>query len=131
MKRKTAQWVRKAEADLLLVKLAGAKKVELRDLICFHCQQAIEKYLKAVLQELGWAVPYTHDLTGLIDLLIPTDRTWHRLRRGTPQLTRYAVEYRYSGMKATPRQARAAFTKALAFRVHTRQRLGLRTRRRK
>jgi HEPN domain-containing protein len=30
--------------------------------VCFHCQQAVEKYLKAFLKELGVAVPRIHDL---------------------------------------------------------------------
>jgi HEPN domain-containing protein len=30
--------------------------------VCFHCQHAAEKYLKALLQEGGLVVPRTHDL---------------------------------------------------------------------
>jgi tetratricopeptide (TPR) repeat protein len=43
----------------------------LRDLACFPCQQAAEKYLKALLQELGAVVPKTHDLEELLDLVLP------------------------------------------------------------
>ena len=31
----------------------GQSKPPLNDLICFHCQQSAEKYLKALLQERG------------------------------------------------------------------------------
>jgi len=33
--------------------------------IGFHCQQAVEKYLKAVLVASGLPAPFTHDLTRL------------------------------------------------------------------
>jgi hypothetical protein len=84
-----------------------------------------------MLQEFGLPIPYTHDITGLIDLLIPTDKTWRSLRRGTKSLVRDAVDYRYPGLKTTPRQARAAFQKAVRFREQIRQRLGLPRRRTK
>jgi HEPN domain-containing protein len=128
MKKLTAQWLLKAEDDAVTARRLLKGKRRFSDQICFHCQQAIEKYLKAVLQELGLPVPHTHDITGLLDLLIPADNTWRPFRRGTAQLSRYVVEYRYPGMKATARQASSAFAKVLVFRAHTRQRLGLSTR---
>ncbi|MEX2140385.1 MAG: HEPN domain-containing protein [Pirellulales bacterium] len=36
------------------------------DEICFHCQQAIEKYLKSLLAEFGLPIQKTHDLTILL-----------------------------------------------------------------
>jgi HEPN domain-containing protein len=39
---------------------------------CFHCQQAAEKYLKALLVERSRPVPRTHILADLVDLLLPT-----------------------------------------------------------
>ena len=53
MKRQTAKWVHKAERDWEVAhKLAGEGPPP-RDIVCFHCQQAAEKYLKALLQESG------------------------------------------------------------------------------
>jgi HEPN domain-containing protein len=49
--------------------------------VCFHCQQAAEKYLKALLQEKGAAVLKTHDLEDILDLLRPYDHTLTPLRR--------------------------------------------------
>jgi hypothetical protein len=42
-----SEWVTKAEHDLGMAKLAIDHKPEYIDLICFHCQQAAEKYLKS------------------------------------------------------------------------------------
>ena len=50
----TEQWVRKAEADFdVVLLLRRSRKPSRFDAIRFHCQQCAEKYLKAVLQELG------------------------------------------------------------------------------
>ena len=70
----------------------------------------------------------THDITLLLDRLIPMDKTLRSLRRGTRTLTRYAVEYRYPGLKSTGPQLTRAFQKATCIREETRKRLGLRTR---
>src|SRR4051794_1796752 len=101
MKRATAQWVRKAEEDWDGVGVLATRTSPLRDLACFHCQQAAEKYLKGPLKEKGVAVPRTHDLEELLDLLLPHDSTLEPLRRHLISLNRYAVEYRYPGLRAT------------------------------
>ena len=53
MKKATRDWVRKAEADYRgALRLASADE-PFHDLVAFHCQQSAEKYLKAMLEELG------------------------------------------------------------------------------
>src|SRR4051812_5724045 len=108
MKRETARWVRKAEADYEGAKeLAGSARPK-HDLICFHCQQCVEKYFKALLVENARSFPKTHNLDDLLSLLLPLDITLRKLRRTVVPLTRYAVEYRYPGENATKRKALAA-----------------------
>jgi HEPN domain-containing protein len=126
MKRHTAQWVLKAEEDMEAARSLAAQAKPPRDAVCFHCQQAAEKYLKALLQELGLAVPRTHDLEDLLDLLLPRDATLKPLRRGLAVLTRYAVEYRYPGVRARTREMQSALRMAERVRVELRIRLGLR-----
>src|SRR5438034_1160307 len=101
MKRQTAPWVRKAEEDWAAASALAARRPPLRDTACFHCQQASEKYLKALLKEKGAAVPKTHNLKELLELLLPHDPTLAPLRRGLASLGRYAVAYRYPGQRAT------------------------------
>jgi HEPN domain-containing protein len=125
MKKLTAEWIKKAEADFVVARNLLNDRPIYSDQVCFHCQQAIEKFLKASLHEAALAIPRTHDITGLIDLLVPADHTWRSYRRGTRTLTRYAVDYRYPGLKPTTRQARAAFQKATLFRDAVRLRLEL------
>jgi HEPN domain-containing protein len=100
-------------------------KPPLNDLTCFHCQQASEKYLKGLLQELAKPVPRTHDLEDLLELLLPHDHTLEALRRLLVALTPFAVDYRYPGESATRREARTALRSAERVRRELRLRLRL------
>jgi HEPN domain-containing protein len=80
-----------------------------------------------MLQELGAVMPKTHDLEDLLDLLLPHDATLRPLRRGMNSLTRYAVEYRYPGERATARRMEAALRRAEHVRKELRGRLRLST----
>ena len=106
MKKLTAEWVRKAEADLARRKSAKSR-IPLHDQVCFHCQQSAEKYLKALLDEAGTTVPRTHQLLDLLSLISITHAGLRSLHRGLDFLTRFAVETRYPGDRATKRQADA------------------------
>lgn len=66
MKRLTREWVRKAEVDHRAALKLGRGKDRLHDATCFHCQQSAEKYLKALLEELGQTVPKTHNLVAIL-----------------------------------------------------------------
>jgi HEPN domain-containing protein len=125
MNKLTREWVAKAEADLAVVKRIGKAKPPLHDAACFHCQQAAEKYLKALLQELGLAVPHTHDLAALLELLLPHDTSLKSLRRALLSLGRYAVDYRYPGKRASSRQAEAAARHTRLTRKVIRKQLGI------
>ena len=129
MRRLTAEWVRKAEADKQVAEMLVKSKNRLNDAICFHCQQLTEKYLKALIQELGLAVPRIHDLEELLDRLLPHDATLRPLRRGLNRMTEYAVDYRYPGLRATTRQVQSALRIANRVRQAIRKRLGLDKRR--
>ena len=61
------EWVVKAEADLLTAShtLKLAKQCP-TDTVCFHAQQCVEKYLKAVLVLHHTPVPRTHDIESLV-----------------------------------------------------------------
>jgi HEPN domain-containing protein len=129
MKKLTREWVKKAEADYRLAAKLARGKDPFHDQVCFHCQQAAEKYLKALLEELGVAVPRTHNLVALLPLLTPAHPSLKSLRRGVDYLTRFAVETRYPGETATKRKARSAFRWAGEVRQAVRPLLRIRPRR--
>lgn len=126
MKRTTRKWVRKAENDFRLVVQITAGQEPFHDQICFHCQQSAEKYLKALLEELGLNVPRTHHLDDLLSLLAPHFPSLLALRRGLIYLTDFAVDIRYIDDMANKRQARSAFRWAGDVRDACRKILGIR-----
>jgi HEPN domain-containing protein len=125
MKRQTKLWVRKAKDDIVGARSLERSKPALNDLICFHCQQCGEKYIKALVQELGLAVPRTHILEELLVLLRPHDSSIGRLRPSAVSLSRYAVQFRYPGKNASKRQALAALRHAESVRKEIRTRVDL------
>src|SRR5438874_2639314 len=108
MKKATREWVRKAEKDHRLASAVAHGKEPFHDHVCFLCQQATEKYLKALLEECGRAVPRIHDLDELWDRLRPSYPTLRSVRRGLLFLTDFAIDPRYPGNWASKRQATAA-----------------------
>jgi HEPN domain-containing protein len=97
--------------------------------VCFHCQQCAEKYLKSLLEELALAIPKTHDLDNLLTLLLPHHSSLRSLRRGLVFLTDFAVDTRYPGNNASNRQAASALRWTDRVRTTARALLGIRARR--
>ena len=97
-------WIRKAENDLLAVdNNLGAERVPF-DVVCYHCQQAAEKYLKALLVSLGAQPPRTHDLLALLQ----ESRTYSTtpppdtIETACAILNPYGVEVRYPDDQSDP-----------------------------
>ena len=62
----TLEWIGKAEEDAAVAERENrVRKQPSPGAVCYHAQQCIEKYLKAVLQEQGLPIPKIHDLTSL------------------------------------------------------------------
>jgi HEPN domain-containing protein len=131
MKRATREWMKKAEADYRGAQSLAREKAPLHDLVCFHCQQCAEKYLKALLEELAIAVAKTHELKKLLTALQPHHPTLTALKRGLNFLTPFAVETRYPGDDASKRDAEAALRWAERVRTAARTLLGIPPRRMK
>lgn len=67
------------------------------DTICFHAQQCVEKYVKALLVLLQIDFPKTHDLEELIGLL-PERKRPSLTQDEQSELTEYATGARLSGL---------------------------------
>jgi HEPN domain-containing protein len=90
------QWVRKAEHDLEAAsRIMAIEEGCPFDTVCFHCQQAAEKYLKCLLTYLGIQAPRTHDLQALA-VLIPLDQCFPVRAEDLAELNPYAVNVRYA-----------------------------------
>ncbi len=65
------------------------------DVFGFHCQQAAEKLVKALLSQLQVPFRHTHDLRNLMDLLTDAGVPLPASLDGLKTLTIYAVQFRY------------------------------------
>jgi len=105
MKKTTREWLYKADEDWRAAEKLAAGKDRLHDLVVFHCQQFVEKILKAVLEELGRVIPKTHDLEILLDLILPDVAKLATHRTRLRKLSEFAVTTRYPGVRASKRDA--------------------------
>ena len=71
MKKLTIAWVRKAESDFAVASKLSRGRESHPDEVCFRAQQSAEKYLKALLEDLGQPVPRTHILEHLVVAPLP------------------------------------------------------------
>jgi len=126
MKDDTQEWVRCAEEDFSVAASQFRRRAKLptNNSICFHCQQCVEKYLKARLAEAGVAVPKVHDLVLLLQRLLPAEPLWASFAQSLRGLNDYAVKFRYPGHQATRVDARAALKACRSIRAEVRHSLG-------
>ncbi len=119
----TAGWLSKAHLDLRSAEHALTAPEPLREDAVFHCQQAVEKAMKALLT---WHdVPFrrTHSLEELGQQCLPIDATLQSIVDEAAPLSQYAWQFRYPGETDPPTQqdtddalriARAALAAVLA-----------------
>jgi HEPN domain-containing protein len=89
------RWIVKAKNDLLNAD-NNLKAEEIPfDTVCFHCQQAAEKFLKAYLVANGNSYPISHDLILILEKILPLNASAEVLRDDLALLMPYAVEIRY------------------------------------
>jgi HEPN domain-containing protein len=120
------EWVEKAEADYKTATALNRRRKEpLPDTVCFHCQQCVEKYLKAYLVAQSVTPPRIHDLEDLLSLCAVHDSTLAALLSLVQILNPYAVLIRYPGMSATVTDAKDAVKTMRRLRTVLRRKLGL------
>jgi HEPN domain-containing protein len=89
------QWMQKAESDWETVLILSAHEQCPRDTVCFHCQQHVEKVLKALLTGHDIEAPRSHNLRRLIQLLEPVTNDLTPLMDASDVLTVHGVSSRY------------------------------------
>ncbi len=91
------QWRAKAQSDWTAVEILLTNEECPPDAVCFHCQQFVEKLLKAVLTRHRVEAPRTHDLRRLIQLAKPYVQELSDMADSSDALTVHGVETRYPG----------------------------------
>lgn len=113
----TRAWLVKAGEDLRGAEVDLAAVPPLLGDIMFHCQQAVEKAIKAFLTWHDSPFRKTHDLTEIGGKCAEIDPTLEPLLRQAAPLTEYAWKFRYPGDALSPAQTEAEESFALARKV--------------
>ena len=93
-------WFDKAEADLTAANILFESNPLVLDIVCFHCQQAVEKYLKGFLVFYDVEFPKTHILEYLIKLCSKVDPVFNTIELN--ELSQFAVRARYPHDRYAP-----------------------------
>ncbi len=95
-------WGRKADQDLRAAQILIGQEYPLLFPVCFHAQQAAEKYLKGLLTYRQIEFPKTHEIEKLLHLLETNHRELAPKLHDVIVLTAYGVEPRYPGDMPEP-----------------------------
>jgi HEPN domain-containing protein len=119
------EWIDKAEADYAgAVALKRQRKAPLPDLVCYHCQQSAEKYLKAFLVMNSSSPPHIHHLPTLVNQCSLIDPALNSILPLARALDPYSVTTRYPGVTLTPSDADTAVKLLRSLRKTMRKKLG-------
>lgn len=96
------KWIKKADKDLLSVERELSFEDPVTETVCFHCQQAVEKYLKAFLVYHQIYFTKTHKIADLLELCATVEFSFKDELEDADNLTDYAVEVRYPDVWLEP-----------------------------
>jgi HEPN domain-containing protein len=118
-------WIEKADHDLGSAKIIFINIPEYFDTISFHCQQAVEKYLKALLIHLEIEFTRTHDLVYLLEILSNHIEISENQFKDAFVLNNYSVQVRYPNeiIPLTHDEIKKAITIAENFRCFVTERI--------
>ncbi len=94
------QWIIKANEDLLVVDKLTEFEIIATSAVCFHCQQAVEKFLKAFLISNGVEIKKTHNIEFLLSECEDIDLDFAEI--DPKNLSDFGVEIRYPGDMYVP-----------------------------
>ena len=99
MNERLKDWIEKADHDLGTAIVINQYIKEYSDTLVFHCQQAVEKYIKCLLEKNSIQFKRSHDLRYLLDLLDEVIPIEIELYEKIIKLNAFGVEIRYSDIK--------------------------------
>ena len=94
------QWLLKANEDLLVVNKLTEFEIIATSSVCFHCQQAVEKLLKAFLISKGVEIRKTHNIEYLLVECSDFDSDFSEI--DPKNLSDFGVDVRYPGDMYVP-----------------------------
>lgn len=121
------EWFEKADHDWMAIDALLAVAAISGDIICFHCHQVADKFLKGFLTWHATVFSKTHNLMELLSVCTAIDAGLAVLAAPTLTLNAYAVDVRYPGMahsNPSRQEAVGAREAAREIRTASRQRRG-------
>jgi HEPN domain-containing protein len=110
VKKITLEWIAKTEEDYLVATRELKAKPPALDAVCYHAQQCIEKYMKAILQENEIDFEKIHDLDILLQKCGGFTPELEASRDDLIKLSAYAVDVRYPGFEVSEVEAKECIT---------------------
>lgn len=92
----TADWLARANEDVQVAEIL-LKEDGLPNSVCFHAQQAAEKYLKSFLAFQEKNIRKVHDLVAILTFCEEIDASFDSLREEVDFLNKFYIETRYPG----------------------------------
>jgi HEPN domain-containing protein len=120
-------WIEKGDHDLGTAIITHKHIPKYSDTIAFHCQQAVEKYLKSYCVHLGIKIPRTHDLIYLLEVINQKEDIQKNWFDKLLILEDFAVEIRYpdQSIKLAEEEIKEAISIAKMVRTEIAQKLDL------
>jgi len=121
------KWIMKADKDLLSSERELSFENPVTETVCFHCQQAVEKYIKAFLVHHQIYFTKSHKIINLLELCANVDPSFKDELNDADNLTDYAVEIRYPDVTFQPgiEDAKEAFVIAKKVKKFVRNKLNV------
>ena len=120
------EWINKAEQDYQTAEtMARKRRNPVPDVVGFHCQQCIEKYLKALLVLRKIDFPKTHDLIELLEIALQKEPLFEAFRSDLRILNPFSVQFRYPGESVTIEESKDALKTMRRVRKFLREKLSL------
>jgi len=120
-------WIEKGDHDLGTAQVTFLYIPRYRDTIAFHCQQAVEKYLKGYLFLNNTDFKRTHNLNYLLSLVSQFDSVNDDLYDKVAELEDFSVEIRYpdTSIDLSDEDINQALSIAREFRNYVLNKMGL------
>lgn len=89
------EWFQFANSDFEAAKYLQSMRPVPLEIICYHCQQSIEKYLKGFIAYNGGEIQKTHDLITLNKICTRYNEKFTEITGDCINLTDYGIQTRY------------------------------------
>lgn len=115
LKTYVRQWMDKACEDLIVIEKLTEGEMVASNAACFHCQQAVEKFLKAYLIANGRDIIKTHNIEFLLMECAELDEVFSIV--DPKNLSDYGVDVRYPGDMYIPGDEEVISSKDIVLQV--------------